>query len=323
MDGSNYKVINQHRDAILQYLNINRDKFNERGEFNPDPDTFDLPPYVLSSYGVVGKLPGPNSDWEKRYGKGKIPDDRARKMNENQKKDELRNVRYSREACKRIWRRETDICFDGFFGEHKRLCQENANRRLTLCSSNGHHNGFLVYTLDQATGQAQDKNDPERKQTKPSTEPKGNSKPNQNPKPKPDDKSSKFSWKDLWPTWLRSGDMGVDVEGPTRSSEERYSIPDEAVPQPALLESDVLQTVLDASRLAARAKAKLLKIPLVEGSVSPELWGLRNRGALFPPPQSLRPPIRATPGMGFGGGGGKLPLLPRGSLDPRVPLKIY
>jgi hypothetical protein len=155
-------------NAIFDYLNNNPHKFDEHGNFDPEPDPRDYLPMA----GSAGGTPW----WWKYVSRDTTPDDVSRERNAAELQDWENGVRHTKEECLDEYEKDIELCDDGPGGRVREACYKRAADRLSNCYSTGSYNRLGRWTFQDATGQPQGDKDPDRRAKKAKA----------NPKPKPE-----------------------------------------------------------------------------------------------------------------------------------------
>lgn len=174
--------MNSSLSLIQDYLNNNRHKFDERGNFDPMPDERDYWPLAASSGGIPW--------WWKYLGGDKGPDDISNDRNAAEIQDWENGVRLTKKQCLDEYEKDLELCDDGQRGRAWMACKERAGNRLTNCYTTGSYNRQGRWTYQDATGQPQGDEDPDKRRKKKSGQ---NSQPQPNPKPEKKPDKTEFS----------------------------------------------------------------------------------------------------------------------------------
>jgi hypothetical protein len=272
------------RQGLSDYLNFNRHKFNEYGQFNAKPDERDFLPQVmlvadnLNPPKLPPKEPQLNKTqrfWAKHpeanlLRNPKTDEDLVRERHEERRAHAKKRRKYSKDKCDEHLKAAEDRCSKMYWNNDLypdgayRGCIERAKELWQECYNNGKY-------------------------------PKG-----------------KMEWRNI--------DMDIVDEAPTP---DPRVITFDSVDMPVI----VPPMWVPRSDQNAKAKALLLRPPLVEGSLPANDDFPRGNNS-FLRPGSRGSMIRATPGMGYIGqvpglgglGGGKLPYTR--PFDPRMPIKL-
>lgn len=179
-------------DAIFDYLNLNRHKFDEYGNFDPSPDKRDYVPPALATdpdsiHPSIDRILRRRKTNKPRYGglyrPGEGPEDVARERNTNEAKEFADGIRYDADKCQSNRHLEERLCGDGGYSSG---CWERARERYSNCTRFGHYNGLPIWTLQDETGEADQ--DLDRRQESKAT---GDLKPKPEASPKPEDEPDK------------------------------------------------------------------------------------------------------------------------------------
>lgn len=95
--------------VIFDYLNNNRHKFDDHGNFDQTPNERDYWPIILG--GKNGKTPKPKKPkYSGLYPEGQGPDDIAQQQNKYALDDFEKGIRYDGEKCNSNWLLEQKLC---------------------------------------------------------------------------------------------------------------------------------------------------------------------------------------------------------------------
>src|SRR5262245_10508101 len=107
-------VSNTDSSWIFDYLNNNRHKFDDNGNFDPTPDGRDFWPLALGVGKYSRKSPKvKRPKYSGLYPEGKGPDDIAQERNGYAAKDFAEGIRYDKDKCHDNWQLEQRLCRDG------------------------------------------------------------------------------------------------------------------------------------------------------------------------------------------------------------------
>ena len=176
--------------TIFDYLNNNRHKFDDRGNFDPTPDERDYVPFGGVTHPNGGYGRGPKINKPKYAGKYKLgegPDDLAKKQMKYYADDHAKGIRYDLEKCHRVKEFEEGLCRDGYGGRALQACLTRVNDRFKFCKDDGHFdNAPVMWTAELISGQPLGEDDLDKRRKS-----KSKRKPQPQPAPKPQDKPDK------------------------------------------------------------------------------------------------------------------------------------
>jgi hypothetical protein len=164
--------------VIYDYLNNNRHKFDEHGQFNPALDGREFWPLAASTGVPI---------WLKYFPGDKGPEDIAKERNAAELEALKKGVKLTRKQCLDEYEKDLELCDDSNRGRAWSACKERAGNRLTNCYATGSYNGQGRWTYEDATGQPQGDDNPDKRRKNSGSSPE----PSPEPEKKPD--KSEFS----------------------------------------------------------------------------------------------------------------------------------
>jgi len=147
------------QNAIFDYLNFNRHKFDESGNFNSRPDERDYVSPILAKYRTGP--PREEVDWESFIGNIKDPQSATELRRQNLKtwtEEDENNARMhaemadkgglTRDKCTELWNEEVRRCIARWSGRNRAACKERARYRYHQCRDRGRYDDLREWGLE-------------------------------------------------------------------------------------------------------------------------------------------------------------------------------
>lgn len=131
----------QMRNALFNYLNLNRHKFDDRGRIDTTPDAQDYVPLEMVRW-TRAVPPSPEINWDPwlQLGRKKLTTlSEEQEEQERIHRDMADRGELTPEQCQKEYDKEYDRCGDRWKGRARRACESRAADRLRNCRQNGRY----------------------------------------------------------------------------------------------------------------------------------------------------------------------------------------